>query len=128
MVADLARTIEIKRLLSNAAEPTRETMRRRGIGTLLVQWKGGSAYLIRGETARRIERGRPFVSATLTVTKLSAQGDRFDFNMWCGREPTYEVTVNGRRTDRRMYSPRIPTARRRKPHPKVRYTIVVSLG
>jgi len=58
---------------------------RRGIGTLLVQWKGGSAYLIRDGTARRIERGRPFVSATLTVTKLSAQGDRFDFNMWCGR-------------------------------------------
>jgi hypothetical protein len=25
---------------------------RRGIGTLLVQWKGGSAYLIRGGTAR----------------------------------------------------------------------------
>ncbi|MFY9883696.1 MAG: hypothetical protein WAL67_02225 [Candidatus Cybelea sp.] len=81
---------------------------RHGIGTLLVQWKGGSAYLIRGGAARKIDHGRPFVSATLTVTKLSAQGDRFDFNTWCGREPTYEVTVNGRRTDRRMYSPENP--------------------
>ena len=81
---------------------------KRGIATLLMRGKGGSAFLIRGGPAVRIERGRPFVSGTLTVTKMSEQGERFDLNAWCGREPTYSVTVDGRGPHRNMYSPRDP--------------------
>ncbi len=81
---------------------------KRGIGTLLLQGKGGSAFLIRGGAARQIEQGRPFVSGKLTVTKLSAQGDAFDFNTWCGREPTYYVRVDGTQPNRLMYDPRNP--------------------
>lgn len=79
-----------------------------GVGTLLLQGKGGSAFLIRGHRAKQIARDSPFVSSTLSVTKLSRQGDRFDFNAWCGREPTYAVTVDGRRPYREIYSPRDP--------------------
>ncbi len=79
-----------------------------GIGRLALQGRGGSAFLIRGGAARHIVRGRPFVSSRLTVTKLSREGDRFDFTTWCGSEPTYEVTVNGRREGNRIYSPRDP--------------------
>lgn len=81
---------------------------KRGIGTLLLQGKGGSAFLIRGGAARQIEQGQPFVSAKLTVTKLSAQGDTFDFNAWCGREATYYVRVDGTQPNRLMYDPRNP--------------------
>ncbi|HVN69297.1 MAG TPA: hypothetical protein VMU38_06595 [Candidatus Binatia bacterium] len=79
-----------------------------GIGTLLLQGSGGSAFLIRGGPAEAIAPGSPFVSGELTVTKLSRQGERFDFRTWCGEEPTYSVTVDGRRPDREMYSPRDP--------------------
>jgi cyanophycinase len=81
---------------------------KRGIGMLLLQGRGGSAFLIRGGPARKIAPGRPFVSSTLTVTKLNQQGQRFDFNTWCGREPTYEVIVSGSRPDGKMYSPPDP--------------------
>ncbi len=79
-----------------------------GIGTLLLQGKGGSAFLIRGGPAKQIVRKRPFISATLTVTKLNEQGDRYDFNTWCGQEPTYAVTVNGTEPYRDIYSPKDP--------------------
>jgi cyanophycinase-like exopeptidase len=81
---------------------------KRGIGTLLLQRNGGSAFLIRGGAARQIVRGRPFVSGKLTVTKLSAQGDTFDFRTWCGREPTYYVRVDGTQPNRLMYDPKNP--------------------
>jgi cyanophycinase len=83
---------------------------KRGVGTLLLQGKGGSAFLIRGGPAKQIVSEDPFVSGRLTVTKLSRQGDRFDFNIWCGREPTYDVTVDGRRPYREIYTPRDPYA------------------
>lgn len=79
-----------------------------GIGTLLLQGSGGSAFLIRGGPAKQIVAKQPFVSATLRVTKLGTQGERFDFKTWCGKEPTYDVTVNGAEPDRLMYSPRNP--------------------
>jgi cyanophycinase-like exopeptidase len=79
-----------------------------GIGRLALQGRGGSAFLISGGAARVLSRDRPFISSTLTVTKLSAEGDTFDFTTWCGREPTYDVTVNGRRIGERIYSPRDP--------------------
>lgn len=79
-----------------------------GVGTLLLRGGGGSAFLIRSGSARQIAPGLPFVSGLLTVTKMSRQGERFDFNAWCGREPTYDVTVDGRRPARDMYSPRDP--------------------
>jgi cyanophycinase len=79
-----------------------------GIGTLLLQGKGGSAFLIRGGAAKEIVPSAPFVSSTLTVTKLSRQGDRFDFASWCGEEPTYHVSVDGRRPWHAMYAPRDP--------------------
>jgi len=79
-----------------------------GVGTLLLQGSGGSAFLIRGGRAREITPGEPFASGVLTVTKMSRQGERFDFNTWCGREPTYSVTVDGRRPDRDMYAPHDP--------------------
>jgi cyanophycinase-like exopeptidase len=81
---------------------------RNGIGTLLLQGKGGSAFLIRGDSANQIVAGKPFISSDLTVTKVSRQGDRFDFNDWCGREPTYHVRVDGRRPDLFIYSPHDP--------------------
>ncbi len=79
-----------------------------GVGTLLLQGKGGSAFLIRGGPAKQIVAGAPFVSGKLTVTKLERQGQRFDFGSWCGSEPTYEVTVDGRRPLRAFYTPRDP--------------------
>src|SRR5581483_3500676 len=78
---------------------------RRGIATLLLQGKGGSAFLIRSGAARTIEPGERFVSGRLTVTKLSRQGERFDLTAWCGSEPTYDVTVDGRRPYGEIYSP-----------------------
>ena len=79
-----------------------------GIGTLLLQGKGGSAFLIRGGPAAQIVSGAPFVSGTLTVTKLEHQGETFDFHTWCGSEPTYDVTVDGRRPLRDFYTPHDP--------------------
>ena len=79
-----------------------------GIGTLLLQGKGGAAFLIRGGPARSIEPDRPFVSGRLIVTKLSRQGERFNLATWCGSEPTYDVTVNGRRPYGEIYSPLDP--------------------
>jgi hypothetical protein len=81
---------------------------KRGIGTLLLQGKGGSAFLIRGGPARQIEQGQSFISGRLTVTKLSAQGDTFDFNTWCGHEPTYDVRVDGTQPERLIYDPKNP--------------------
>ena len=81
---------------------------KRGVGTLLLQGKSGSAFLIRGGAARQIVRGQPFISGKLTVTKLGAQGETFDFNTWCGREPTYYVRVDGTAPDRLMYEPKNP--------------------
>jgi cyanophycinase len=80
---------------------------RNGVGTLLLQGKGGSAFLIRGGPAKQILPGVPFASSRLTMTKLSRQGDRFDFVSWCGAEPTYSVTVDGRGSDG-IYVPRNP--------------------
>jgi cyanophycinase len=79
-----------------------------GIGTLLLQGFTGSAFLIRGGAARRLEPNAPFVSGKLTVTKLQRDGDTFDFTTWCGREPTYDVRVDGRRVPHGIYSPRDP--------------------
>lgn len=81
---------------------------RHGVATLLLQGKAGSAFLIRGGPARTIRAGVPFVSGKLTVTKLSRQGERFDLHAWCGSEPTYEVTVDGRRPYGEIYSPLDP--------------------
>lgn len=79
-----------------------------GIGTLLLQGKGGSAFLIRGGPAKQIAPKLPFISTKLIVTKLSKTGERFDFNTWCGQEPTYGVTVNGTNPYRDIYSPKDP--------------------
>lgn len=79
-----------------------------GVGTLLLQGKGGSAYLIRGGPAKQIGSDIPFVSGKLTVTRLGHRGDRFDFERWCGEEPTYDVEVDGRRPFRAAYKPRDP--------------------
>ena len=79
-----------------------------GIGTLLLQGKGGSAFLIRGGPAKTIVPDAPFVSSKLTVTKLSRQGEQFDFTTWCGEEPTYAVNVDGRRGWHAMYDPHDP--------------------
>ena len=89
-------------------EATGIVVDKHGIGTLLLQGKGGSAFLIRGGPAKRILPKLPFVSAALTVTKLSKAGDRFDFKTWCGQEPTYDVRVNGSRPYHQIYSPRDP--------------------
>jgi cyanophycinase-like exopeptidase len=81
---------------------------KRGIGTLLLQYRGGGAFLIRGGAATQIEPGMPFVSGRLTVTKLRQNGDTFDFNRWCGNEPTYDVTVDGTEPNPLMYDPKNP--------------------
>ncbi len=79
-----------------------------GVGTLLLQGTGGSAFLIRGGPAKQIAGDAPFVSGKLTVTKLERQGEHFDFRSWCGSEPTYDVSVDGRRPLRDFYTPRDP--------------------
>jgi cyanophycinase-like exopeptidase len=79
-----------------------------GIGTLLLQGTGGSAYAIESRAARRIVRGRPFVSSTLRVTRLGTAGDRFDFVHHTGNEPSYAVTVDGERPHPQMYTPHDP--------------------
>ncbi|HEY4434177.1 MAG TPA: cyanophycinase [Candidatus Cybelea sp.] len=81
---------------------------KRGIGTLLLQGTGGSAFLIRGGPAKQIIPGLPFISGRLVVTKLSRQGDAFDFNSWCGRESTYEVRVDGSQPEGAIYTPSDP--------------------
>ena len=81
---------------------------KRGIGTLLLQGKGGAAFLIRGGEAKQIDPSAPFVSGRLTVTRLGRQGERFNFTTWCGSEPTYDVTVDGRRPLRDFYTPHNP--------------------
>lgn len=81
---------------------------KRGVGTLLLQGRGGSAFLIRGGPAEQIVPNLPFVSASLRVTKLEKGGDTFDFRTWCGREPTYDVVVDGTQPDPLMYAPRNP--------------------
>lgn len=73
------------------------TIDKRGIGTLRLQRKNGSAYLVSGGPALRLERGVPFASAALRVTRLGDDGDTFDFGRWCGRAPTYTVTFDARR-------------------------------
>ncbi len=79
-----------------------------GIGTLLLQGFTGSAFLIRGGAASRLKPGESFVSGKLTVTKLQRNGDRFDFTTWCGREPTYDIRVDGRDAPQGIYSPHDP--------------------
>ncbi|HEX4013329.1 MAG TPA: cyanophycinase [Candidatus Cybelea sp.] len=81
---------------------------RHGIGTLLLQGTGGSAFLIRGGAAKQIVPGLPFVSSKLVVTKLSRQGDTFDFNTWCGPEATYDVRVDGTQPEGSIYTPKDP--------------------
>jgi cyanophycinase-like exopeptidase len=89
-----------------------------GVGTLLLQYPGGSAYAIASFAARRIVRRRPFVSSTLRVTRLGTQGARFDFVRHCGDAPSYDVTVRGDRPHPQMYSPHDPY--RIPPHGRVR--------
>jgi cyanophycinase len=89
-------------------EATGIVVDKRGIGTLLLQGTGGSAFLIRGGPAKQIVPGLPFISGRLVVTKLTRQGDTFDFNTWCGREPTYEVRVDGSQPEAPIYTPRDP--------------------
>jgi cyanophycinase-like exopeptidase len=77
-----------------------------GIGTLLLQGRGGSAYFISGGPAKQIVSGFPFISSDLLVTKLARAGQTFDMRAWCGREPTYHVTVDG--TSEPFYHPNPP--------------------
>jgi cyanophycinase-like exopeptidase len=93
---------------------------KRGIGTLLVQFHSGSAFVIEAHAARRIVAGRPFVSSVLHVTKLGP-GDRYDFLRHCGDEPSYDVTVDGDRPHPEVYAPsspyRVPAGSRPRPCP-----------
>jgi cyanophycinase len=73
------------------------TIDKHGMGTLRLQRKNGSAYLVSGGPALRLERGAPFASGALRVTRLGADGDTFDFVRWCGQAPTYTVTFDARR-------------------------------
>jgi cyanophycinase len=70
---------------------------KRGIGTLRLQRKNGSAYMLTEGPARRLGRGAPFASGAIRVTRLARDGETFDFVRWCGREPSYTVSFDGRR-------------------------------
>lgn len=73
------------------------TIDKSGIGTLRLQRKNGSAYLVSSGPALRLEREVPFASSALRVTRLGKDGDTFDFVRWCGRAPTYTITFDARK-------------------------------
>jgi cyanophycinase len=86
-------------------EATAVAIDKDGVGTLLFQFKRGSAFAIESHAARRIVAGKPFVSSVLRVTRLDAKGQRYDFIRHSVNEPSYRVTVDGNNPNRFMYTP-----------------------
>lgn len=78
-----------------------------GIGTLKQYTHGsGSAFVITGGAPTTISAGQPLVYPMLTVTRLDADGQTYDFNAWCGNTTTYRVGVDGTATP--IYNPASP--------------------
>jgi cyanophycinase len=81
---------------------------RHGIGTLMLEHKGGSALFVRPTQHSPIVPGRPFVARGLSVTVLDRAGQTYDFKSWCPNSdaPTYSVSIDGSKTP--IYEPANP--------------------
>jgi cyanophycinase len=89
-------------------ERTAVVIDRHGIGTLMLEHKGGSALFIRPTQASPIVGGQPFVARGLSVTVLNRAGQTYDFNSWCAPTDatTFSVSIDGGKTP--MYEPENP--------------------
>ena len=87
-------------------ERTAVVIDRRGIGTLMLEHKGGSALFIRSTQPGRIVPGQPFVVQGLSVTVLNQPGQQYDFNRRCADALTWTVDIDGARTP--IYDPANP--------------------
>jgi cyanophycinase len=89
-------------------ERTALVIDRHGIGTLMLEHKGGSALFVRPTQVSPIVTGRQFVAHGLSVTVLNRAGQTYDFNSWCARAdaPTYFVSIDGSKTP--IYDPANP--------------------
>jgi cyanophycinase-like exopeptidase len=68
-----------------------------------AQGSTGSAFIIRGGAAQRMEKGTPLLYERLKVIRLDADGQSYDFKKSCGTGPAYELTVDGSKPG--FYSP-----------------------
>ena len=80
-------------------ERTAVVIDRNGIGTLMLEHKGGSALFIRSTQARRIVPGQPFAVRVLSVTVLNRGGQQYDFNRHCADALTWTVDIDGSKPD-----------------------------
>lgn len=87
-------------------EMTDVAVDKNGIGTLLLQGTGGSAYFLSAGPAQTISAKTPLVYDNIQVTRLGAAGQTFNFKTWCAAQPTYTVNVNGNNSP--IYAPNPP--------------------
>lgn len=87
-------------------EMTDVVVDKNGVGTLLLQGTGGSAYFLSAGPAQTIAARKPLVYNNIQVTRLGTAGQTFNFKTWCGAEPTYTVNVNGNNSP--VYAPNPP--------------------
>ncbi|MDB4934607.1 MAG: hypothetical protein JWP87_1579, partial [Labilithrix sp.] len=78
-----------------------------GLGTFKQLTAGtGTAYIITGASATAVKAGSPLVYGMLTVSRLDADGQSYDFTHWCGTTTTYQVAIDGAAT--LIYQPADP--------------------
>lgn len=70
-----------------------------GRATLVRQGGSGKAYFVSGGAASQCAPGQPLVYPSLTVTRLDAPGQFFDFTRRCGTGPRYALNVDARQAD-----------------------------
>ena len=87
-------------------ERTAVVIDRHGIGTLMLEHKGGSALFIRSTQPGRIVQGQPFVVKGLSVTVLNRAGQQYDFNRRCADALTWTVDIDGSKSP--IYTPANP--------------------
>ncbi|HZZ00844.1 MAG TPA: cyanophycinase [Candidatus Baltobacteraceae bacterium] len=87
-------------------EKTDVVVDKNGVGTLLLQGTGGSAYFLSAGPAQTIAQSTPLVYDNIQVTRLGTAGQTFNFKTWCAAQPTYTVNVNGNNSP--IYAPNPP--------------------
>ncbi|HRG98874.1 MAG TPA: Type 1 glutamine amidotransferase-like domain-containing protein, partial [Polyangiaceae bacterium] len=71
---------------------------KRGVGRALRQGATGSAFIVRGGTPDRVLAGQPLVYRDMSVLRLDAPTDSYDFNRRCGVGRGYPLTAVGQGT------------------------------
>jgi cyanophycinase len=89
-------------------ERTAIVIDRNGVGTLMLEHKGGSAIFIRPSRPGRVVAGVPFAVHGLAVAVLSRAGQTYYFNSWCAGAGalTYTVNIDGSKSP--IYEPPNP--------------------